>query len=68
MDATSGKQSGGHGYGGSIREAGGSLGAMGAAREEMYFREQDEKKLKELGEKHQNKSNNYSSEKTNETK
>ncbi len=42
--------------------------AMGAAREEMYFREQDEKKLKELGEKHQNKSNNYSSEKTNETK
>jgi hypothetical protein len=67
MDPTSGKQSG-HGYGGSIREAGGSLGALGAAREEMYFREQDEKKLKELGEKHQNKSNNYSSQKTNETK
>jgi hypothetical protein len=38
-------------YGGSVREAGGSLGAMGAAREEMYFREQDAKKLQELKEK-----------------
>ena len=44
-------------YGGSIREAGGSMGAMGSAREEAYFRQQDEKKLQDLQEKLQAKSN-----------
>lgn len=34
--------------GGSIRQAGGALGAMGAAREEQYFRQEDEKKFQAL--------------------
>jgi len=55
----------GHGYGGSIREAGGSIGALGSAREELYFKEQDENKIKELSEKLQTKSTN-SSEKINQ--
>jgi hypothetical protein len=38
-------------YGGSIREAGGILGSMESAKEEMYFREQDKIKLQELREK-----------------
>jgi hypothetical protein len=35
-------------YGGSIREAGGAFGARESAREEVYFRQQDEQKLAEL--------------------
>jgi hypothetical protein len=35
-------------YGGSIREGGGALGPLGAARENEYFRRQDEKKLDDL--------------------
>jgi hypothetical protein len=35
-------------YGGAVREAGGAFGAMGAAREEQYFRAQDEQKLDDL--------------------
>ena len=35
-------------YGGSIREASGSLGSYAKSREEAYFREQDQKKLEEL--------------------
>ncbi len=35
-------------YGGSIREAGGAFGALAAARENEYFRQQDEQKLKDL--------------------
>ncbi len=57
----------GHGYGGSIREAGGSLGAMGAAREELYFKEQDEKNIKKLSENIKSKSTS-SSEKNETTK
>lgn len=36
--------------GGSIREAGGGMGAMAAAREELYFRQEDEKKFQALRE------------------
>lgn len=57
----------GHGYGGSIREAGGSLGALGAAREELYFKEQDEKNIQKLSENIKSKSTN-SSEKNETTK
>ena len=32
-------------YGGSIKEAGGSMGAFGASRENAYFIEQDQKKM-----------------------
>ena len=35
-------------YGGSVREAGGTMGALEAARENQYFREQDAKKLDAL--------------------
>ena len=35
-------------YGGSIREAGGSFGSYARAKEEVYFREQDQKKIEEL--------------------
>jgi hypothetical protein len=35
-------------YGGSVREAGGMMGAVAAAKEEQYFREQDAKKLDAL--------------------
>jgi hypothetical protein len=35
-------------YGGSVREAGGAFGAREAAREEVYFRQQDEQKLADL--------------------
>lgn len=34
--------------GGSIREAGGAMGAMAAAKEELYFRQEDEKKFQAL--------------------
>lgn len=37
--------------GGSIREAGGAMGAMAAAREELYFRQEDEKKFQALRDK-----------------
>ena len=57
----------GHGYGGSVREAGGSLGAMGAARQELYFKEQDEKNIQKLSENIKSKSTN-SSEKNETTK
>ena len=35
-------------YGGSIREAGGSIGSMAAAKENEYFRRIEEQKLEEL--------------------
>jgi hypothetical protein len=35
-------------YGGSIKEAGGSFGSYAKAKEEVYFREQDQKKIEEL--------------------
>ena len=38
-------------YGGSIRSAGGTLGALEASRENEYFRRQDEQKLNDLREK-----------------
>jgi hypothetical protein len=38
-------------YGGSIREAGGTWGSIEAAKEEIYFREQDRIKLQELRDK-----------------
>lgn len=38
----------GGGSGGSIREAGGSLGQMGAAREEEYFHKQKQEQLAKL--------------------
>ena len=44
-------------YGGSIREAGGFLGSMEAAKEEMYFREQDRIKLEELRDKMEKEKN-----------
>lgn len=37
-------------YGGSIREAGGGMGSMAAAREEAYFRHEDEKKFEAIRE------------------
>lgn len=43
--------------GGSIREAGGALGAMGAAREELYFRQEDEKKFEALREQMEQRKN-----------
>lgn len=45
MDAQ-GKSTGKHG--GSVREAGGSLGAVGASREERWAREQDAKLIEQL--------------------
>jgi hypothetical protein len=45
MGKTTGK------YGGSIREAGGTLGSLEAAKEELYFRQQDEKQFQALREK-----------------
>jgi hypothetical protein len=38
-------------YGGSIRESGGTLADLEAASEELYFKEQDRKKIEELREK-----------------
>ncbi|KAF1747572.1 hypothetical protein GCK72_024037 [Caenorhabditis remanei] len=38
----------GGGSGGSVREAGGSLGALGATREEEYFRRQQKEQLDNL--------------------
>ena len=35
-------------YGGSVREAGGSLGALGASREDQWAREQDAKLIEQL--------------------
>lgn len=35
-------------YGGSVREAGGSLGALGASREEQWAREQDAKLIEQM--------------------
>lgn len=43
-----GKSSGS--YGGSIREAGGSFGVMGASKEDQYFREQDQKMIEKMKE------------------
>lgn len=37
-------------HGGSIREAGGAMGSMAAAKEELYFRQEDEKKFQKLRE------------------
>ena len=42
-------------YGGDIREAGGALGSLAAARENEYFRKQDEQKLKDLKEAQEKK-------------
>ncbi|VDD90416.1 unnamed protein product [Enterobius vermicularis] len=49
-DLGSGAGKGG-GAGGAVREGGGALGRSGAAKEEQYFHEQNEKQLKELGKK-----------------
>lgn len=38
-------------YGGSIKEAGGSLGSYTSAKEEAYFKQQDQKLIQELQEK-----------------
>ena len=41
-------------HGGSIREAGGSLGEYAAAMEERYFKQQDEKLINDMAEKIKN--------------
>lgn len=38
-------------YGGLIKEAGGSLGSYASAKEEAYFKQQDQKLIRELQEK-----------------
>ena len=38
-------------YGGSVKEAGGSFGEYAAAKEEIYFKQQDEKLINEMAEK-----------------
>ena len=43
-------------YGGSIREAGGTLGAMGAAKENEYFKRVEEQKIEEMRKKLENES------------
>lgn len=50
-------------YGGSIREAGGGMGSMAAAREEAYFRHEDEKKFEAIREQmEKSKSTSHQSE------
>ncbi len=50
-------------YGGAVREAGGSLAALGTAREEQYFRQQDEKLFEAMQQQQQQTKNNSSTNK-----